>query len=193
MGGYYKYTTNYLSPLPISWGNVSAETKIQNAITKITNAYHIENRTERFPDAYLEEYDGELGYIDYEWQTTRRPVESNIQQLADQRFAVTAGNTDVITHQLIDKGGREEKKLRAQYVHAAVDGRTVKSGDQTTIPIPTRREGVKQLIELLETDRKTVEDVDIEDLEAEIDRAVYDLFELTEEERVIIEEYLEVF
>lgn len=33
----------------------------------------------------------------------------------------------------------------------------------------------------------------IEELEAEIDEAVYDLFELTEEERRVIEEYLEVF
>jgi len=32
----------------------------------------------------------------------------------------------------------------------------------------------------------------IEDLEAEIDRAVYDLFDLTDEEREVVEDYLEV-
>jgi len=31
---------------------------------------------------------------------------------------------------------REARKRRAEYVHAAVDGRKVKSGEETTIPIP---------------------------------------------------------
>jgi hypothetical protein len=33
----------------------------------------------------------------------------------------------------------------------------------------------------------------IDDLEAEIDEAVYDLFDLTDDEREVVEEYLEVF
>lgn len=45
----------------------------------------------------------------------------------------------------------------------------------------------------LEADQGTVAETDIEELEADIDAAVYDLFELTEEERKVIEEYLEVF
>lgn len=48
-------------------------------------------------------------------------------------------------------------------------------------------------MEALERDRQTVEETSIEALEAEIDEAVYDLFELTEKEREIVEEYLEVF
>ncbi|WP_440009163.1 hypothetical protein [Halomicrococcus sp. SG-WS-1] len=52
---------------------------------------------------------------------------------------------------------------------------------------------MKQLIEALEADRQTVEETNIEDLEAEIDEAVYDLFDLTEDEREVIEDYLEVF
>ena len=43
------------------------------------------------------------------------------------------------------------------------------------------------------TDREEVRETDIEDLEAEIDRAVYDLFDLTDEEREVVEKYLEVF
>lgn len=43
------------------------------------------------------------------------------------------------------------------------------------------------------TDRQTVADTDIEALESEIDEIVYDLFELTDEERQVIEDFLEVF
>jgi DNA-directed RNA polymerase sigma subunit (sigma70/sigma32) len=69
----------------------------------------------------------------------------------------------------------------------------MKKGEEQTIPIPQSQDGVEQLIEALESDRKTVEETSIEDLEAEIDRTVYDLFDLTDEEREVIEDYLEVF
>lgn len=46
---------------------------------------------------------------------------------------------------------------------------------------------------IIKSDHAEVKATDIEELEAEIDEAVYDLFELTEEERAVIEEYLEVF
>jgi hypothetical protein len=45
----------------------------------------------------------------------------------------------------------------------------------------------------LEVDRQTIRERTIEDLEAEIDRTVYDIFDLTDEEREVIEDYLEVF
>jgi hypothetical protein len=88
---------------------------------------------------------------------------------------------------------REARKMRAQYVHAAVDGRNVKSGEETTIPIPRRDAGVQALLDRLEADRSRVEETDIKALEAEIDEAVYDLFDLNAEEREVIEDYLDVF
>jgi hypothetical protein len=50
-----------------------------------------------------------------------------------------------------------------------------------------------QLLDRLEADREEVERTNIDDLEANIDEAVYDLFELTEDEREVVEEYLDVF
>ncbi len=74
-----------------------------------------------------------------------------------------------------------------------MDGRNVKSGEETTIPIPRRDADVAALLDELGEDRRTVEETDIEALEAEIDDVVYDLFDLTKDERRVIEEYLEVF
>gem|GEM_PF-6775740 len=50
-----------------------------------------------------------------------------------------------------------------------------------------------ELLERLETDRAEVEETDIAELEAENDDAVYDLFDLTAEERALVEDYLELF
>jgi len=69
----------------------------------------------------------------------------------------------------------------------------VKSGAETTIPIPRSDDGVDALLSRLADDRETVAETSIEELEAEIDEAVYDLFELTDEEREVVEEYLDVF
>lgn len=81
----------------------------------------------------------------------------------------------------------------AEYVLAAVDGRNVKSDEETTIPIPRTDDGVEELLGKLAEDREEVAETDIDELEAEIDEAVYDLFDLTEEERAVVEDYPEVF
>lgn len=72
-------------------------------------------------------------------------------------------------------------------------GRNAKSGEETSIPIPASFDGVEQLLIALNEDKQTVEATSVEELEAQIDEAVYDLFELTDDECETVEEYLEVF
>jgi hypothetical protein len=74
-----------------------------------------------------------------------------------------------------------------------VDGRNVKSGEETTIPIPRSDDGVEELLARLEADRESVAATNIDDLEADIDEAVYDLFDFTDDERDVVEEYLSLF
>ena len=62
-----------------------------------------------------------------------------------------------------------------------------------TIPIPKSDDGVEELLGRLEADCETVAETDIEAIEADIDEAVYNLFDLTDDERQVIEDYLEVF
>jgi hypothetical protein len=52
---------------------------------------------------------------------------------------------------------------------------------------------VVELMDRLEADREELRLTDIEALEADIDRAVYDLFDLTEDEREVVEDYLDLF
>jgi hypothetical protein len=62
-----------------------------------------------------------------------------------------------------------------------------------SIPIPRRDEDVQALLAELDDDRATVEETDIDELKAEIDELVYDLFNLTDDERGVIEDYLGIF
>ena len=105
----------------------------------------------------------------------------------DEVWQVTAGRSDTI------RDPRMDSEERARYVYETVNGRRVKSGEDMSIPTPRSDDGVDELLGTLDEDCREVESTDIEALEAEIDEAVYDLFDLTDEEREVIEEYLKVF
>lgn len=193
-GGYYEYRAQYVNPIPCMVDEQDDKFDvIREKANQIVGSIDLDSKTDRFPEAYLGNFDGRTELIEYEWQTRRYPVNADIQQLADGRFAVTAGRSDEITAPEIDRGDRDESKLRAKYVHAAVDGRNVKSGEEMTIPIPATEDGIRKLLDALEGDRQTVEETSIEELESEIDQVVYDLFDLTEDEQQVIEDYLEIF
>ena len=103
------------------------------ARTKLTT---IDAETDRFPETYLGDYDGELEYVIYEWQTRRYPVNAKVQGDVDGDFTVQAGRSDTISDPAIYTDNREARTRRAEYVHAAVDGRNVTSGEEMTVPIP---------------------------------------------------------
>jgi hypothetical protein len=191
--GFYKYTTNYLTPLPIAWGNENDRTEVRNLISVITTALDTESKTERFPEAYVGEYDGEIEYITYEWQTRRYPVEAEIQGGVDGEFTVQAGRSDVITDPAMYSNDRDQRKRRAKYVREAVNGRKVRSGETTTIPIPRDDEGVDELLGALRSDEVTISETDPAELENEINDIIYDLFDLTPKQQDVIETYLETF
>ena len=194
LGGKYRYQSRYIHPLPYILDTESqASEKMVTALQKIKKALNLDSKTDRFPEAYLGDYGGELDYITYEWQTRRYPVNAEVQGDVDGEFVVQAGRTDTINDPAMYSDDREARKRRAEYVHAAVDGRNVKSGEEITIPIPRSDDGVEELLARLEADREAVAATNIDDLEAEIDQAVYDLFDLTDDERDVVEEYLEVF
>ena len=63
----------------------------------------------------------------------------------------------IITDSAMYSDDREARKRRAEYVHAAVNGRDATNGEETTIPIPRSDDGVEELLGRLEADREEVE------------------------------------
>lgn len=66
------------------------------------------------------------------------------------------------------------------------------SRKEATISALRIDDGLVELLERLEADRAEVEEAEINELETEIDDAVYDLFNLTAEERAGVEDYRKV-
>ena len=180
---YYRYKTQYIESIPLP----ELGSTVEEIVDQILAIEGRQRKVERFPEAYLDGYTGELEYVEYNWQTARRPVEASIEESEDGGFAVMAGRTDAI------RDPRMDSEARARYVHSAVEGRTVRKGEEVSIPILRRDADVQALLEELVADQQTVAETDIDALEREIDAIVYDLFELTEEERQVIEDFLQVF
>ncbi|MCF2238710.1 N-6 DNA methylase [Halobacterium salinarum] len=193
-GGFYSYRSQYVEKLPCKTeDSAGVFGTMRETASEIVDTIDLDSKTDRFPEAYLGDYAGELDYVTYEWQTRRYPVDADVQGDVDGNFTVQAGRSDTISDAAMYSDDREMRKRRAEYVHAAVDGRNVKSGEEMTVPIPRSDDGVVELLGRLEADREEVRQTDIDALEAEIDDAVYDLFDLTDEERAVIERYLDVF
>jgi hypothetical protein len=194
MGGYYEYRSQYVEKLPcITQDNPSTFSTLQEKVETIVQRIDLESKTARFPEAYLGEFDDELEYINYEWQTRRYPVTAEVNEDEEDEYTVQAGRSDSISDPAMWSEENESRMLRASYVREAVDGRNVKSGEETTIPIPRSDDGVSELLNRHEEDQDRVESISVEELEGEINELVFDLFELTEDERDVVENYLEVF
>lgn len=194
MGGFYEYRSQYVEKLPCKTEDGAGVFGLmREKAEEIVETIDLDSKTDRFPEAYLGDYDGELDYITYKWQTRRYPVNAEVQGDVDGDFTVQAGRSDTISDPAMYSDDREVRKERAEYVRAAVDGRNAKSGEEMTIPLPRSDSGVEELLSRLREDQQEVEQTDIKELEAEIDDAVYELFDLTEKEREVVEEYLKVF
>lgn len=84
----------------------------------------------------------------------------------------------------------DRRKHRAEYVCEAVDGRRVKSGETTEIPIPHSDSGVEALLDTLRSDYDTIAETDIDELGEAVNDRVYEMFSITPEDQSVIEEYL---
>ncbi|PSP81288.1 hypothetical protein BRC88_03305 [Halobacteriales archaeon QS_4_69_225] len=150
-------------------------------------------KTARFLEAYLSDFDGGFDYITYEWQTHRYPVDAEVQGDVRGDFTLQTRRSDVINDHAMYSDDRDARKLRAEYIHSAVDGRKVKSGGEPTVPVPRSDDGVEKLLSHLDNDRDEVAATNAEELERVVNDAVYEIFGITPSEQNVIEEFLETF
>jgi hypothetical protein len=77
--GYYQFLTRYQERLPVKFSQ-DQEAKVTALVDQIRESIDTQNRIDSFPERYVLDYEGELDYIDYEWQTRRYPVDATIAE-----------------------------------------------------------------------------------------------------------------
>lgn len=190
--GKYRYQTRYLKELPVIIPDTQEFSGVHEIVDTLVDSKDRQNKSKRFPEAYLDQVEGDFETIRYEWNTPRKPVDPDmaiIQQRADGTFKIEIGRTDEIISPHMDTS------IRARYVHASVTQRNVDRNEVTEIPIPREDEEVAELLGALQDDGEFFEDVQARrpELETRINEMVYDLFELGEDEKEVIEEYVDTF
>ncbi|MFB6182579.1 MAG: Eco57I restriction-modification methylase domain-containing protein, partial [Candidatus Nanohaloarchaea archaeon] len=148
-GGYHRYITKYLEPLPLILGD-SKDEAIQEKVTEIRNIGITEDRVKNFPYGYDKEQEKEVKTL--ECNSGHPDMEPSIQTTQDGMFEVEVGKrkTDSV---LVDS---EEK---ARFVKKALEGDSASKGDEIEILVPRSNSDVKEILQEYEDDKEKLEDM----------------------------------
>lgn len=188
--GYYKFEDRFTKKLPIKLPQTPKEEKLAEQITDkvdiILSQVKIEQRIEGFPDLYLEEMQGiELDELVHTFQTNHKSLEPEITELVDGGYGIVLGKKEEPIN--------VETKERAEYVAIALKGKKAKKVEKIKILIPKDEENVKEILKKYKQDKKKLEEMSIAKLEEEINELVHDLYGLNEEDKKVIEDFLQKF
>jgi hypothetical protein len=192
--GSFRYRKQFLKHLPIKLPRTSKEQKITDEITslveEILTLSKIEQRIQNFPESYFEEIKDEIdGYILLKWQAKRsyeelKPV---LEPKITEGSRIVLGKNDFIDVKEIDSDLKEE------YVIKTLKGRKARKYEEFRIKIPRSDAMVKKILDMYEKDKERMREKSIRELEKEINERVYKLYGLNEEDKKVIEEFLEKF
>jgi hypothetical protein len=178
----YRYKTDYVTEIPLP----NPDVRIEDVVAELLEIEALEARVDAFPKPYTSDLDSEIMYVEHQWQTGRRSISPECE-MKDGVWQISVGITDTIRDPAMDS------ELRAHYVQEALSGGDYDSGEKTKIPIPKSDSAVRKILDDLESDRDELATTSKTSLENEIDSIVYDLFDLSEDQQQIIEEYVELF
>jgi type I restriction-modification system DNA methylase subunit len=191
-GKYFRYMTGYLEELPIKLPMTVKEHEIAEKIIKkvedILSHYNIKQLTETFPESYLNEYKSavvELDEVSYTFHNDHSGLQPILTGLPEKGYAVYPHeNEDPIL---------VESREKAQYLLLTLQGKSARRNETMKILIPRDNFLVSQILSNFETKLKSLQKVSVEKLEAEVNGLVYCLYDLDEQDKAVIESFLQKF
>ena len=188
--GYYKFEDRFIKNFPIKQPKTPKErqlaTQIATSVEQILSQVEVQQRTEQFPDSYLKPRDEiELNELTHTFTTNHNTLHPTTADLLDGGFAVAVG----------EKEGQipVETRARADFLITALTGKKVKKGEKCKVLIPKDEHVIHEILQEYKNDKKQLEEFPISRLELEIDELVYELYGLDDNDRTVIEEFLQKF
>ena len=191
-GKYYEYRSQYLDVLPIKMPKTHLEKKIEPKIAekveRILQYLKSERVIKGFPDTYLGEYRSkgvEFDGVRFIFTMDHNKLKPVLSGFPGKGFFVfPAEDEDSVW---------VDTKEKAQYLILALRSRRVNQNDTIKILIPRDNSIVTEILEKV---KKTVEEIKatpIDQLENEINELVYQLYDLNEDDKAVIEDFLKKF
>jgi type I restriction-modification system DNA methylase subunit len=190
----YEYEKQYLECFPIRLPQTPYEEKLAVKITEKVNLIlekvRLEQKTEKFPEEYIKEYRNrgvEFNSIPITFNSGHKELTPVIEK------NVSGEGYNIIV-------GKKEKSIfvdsikKAEYVQLSLKGRKVRKNDRLQLLVPKSDSIVNDIIEQWKRDREKVEEAPtVSTLEDRINELVYELYGLDEDDKKVIEEFLERF
>ncbi|MGB2841510.1 MAG: TaqI-like C-terminal specificity domain-containing protein [Halobacteriota archaeon] len=192
-GGYYRYKKQYLERLPIELPQTPEEQNLADEITKkveqILEKVKLEQKIEKFPDEYIQEYRSrgeEFDSINISFNSNHKTIEPVVERNADGRgYNIVIGKKE--------KSVYAESRLKADYIVTALKGKRAKKDEKKQILIPKNDAIVEEILKKLEEDEAKTKSPTVAELEEEINELVYELYGLNEKDVKVIEDFLRRF
>ncbi len=188
-GKYFRNNTKYLERLPIKLHKTETDRKLADEITmlveEILTHAKVEQKVERFPDIYFDELKNKIDEWDeIAWRAKRgyKSLEPEIKE-----GVIVLGKDDEIQSEKINS----ESKLK--YVVEALKGKSVSKDEELKIAIPRNDGAITKMLKRLKDDKGRLTSESIADLEDEINKRVYKLYDLDANDIKVIEEFLRKF
>jgi hypothetical protein len=192
-GGYYRFTRRYVDYIPVFLPKTQEEHNlavlIADKVKQILQKTKLEEKTENFPDEYIQEYRNrgeEFNSINISFKSNHKAIEPITEKNVDGRgYNITIGKKE--------KPVFVESEAKANYVVAALRGKRAKKDEKIQLLIPKSDAIVEEVLKKLEEDRTKAESPSVAELEEEINKLVYKLYRLNEEDITVIEDFLRRF
>jgi hypothetical protein len=191
-GKYYRYMTGYIDQLPIKLPQTLEEKKVaSHLISKVEDILTLLNLrwlTEDFPNKYIERYASDLT----EFDEIKHTFSKNYGELLPILTKQEEKGYVVFPHKGEDPLFIETEE-KALYLVLALKGKSVKQNEEVKILIPRDNSVVAKIINDLQTKLKALQKFSIEQIEKEINEYIYHLYDLDENDKAVIEDFLKKF
>jgi len=175
-GRAYSYIKDFISKWPIKVPEGETKELIEAAVSEILHLKDLEMKIPQFPDPYIIEA-RERGE---EFTDVLINPSSTFIAAPDIQNDLN-GNPTVLLDDGSSLSEGIDSELKAEYVKEALQDTQLRKNQTHSIPVPRRDEVAREAFNELEEDITTRNGQDIDELEQEIDKAVFDLYELEDE------------
>lgn len=189
-GKSYSYGDQFLKKLPLK---KSQTNDIVSIARRINDRESLKNRIENYPIPHFNELKekGEIQEWDEIKHTTERgyyPLNIRRQKDLQESNSIKLGKDDWIESHKIDS------EVKQEYMVKAIDGQRFSKEEQIVIPIPRTDEATEKALEMLEEDKEALEEGETkEELEEKLNEKVFQLYDISEDQKNVVNRFLERF
>ena len=175
-GHHYKYATQYLDRLPLKLPEEGDERRrrIGEAVAAIEDRTELESRVESFPAEYIREYRDAGNPVDRKRvvsDAAHRDMDPEITAVDATTFHVTVGSRSKEEPIVVNT------RAKAEYVRRSLAGSDVERDGELSVLVPRSSADAEGLLNDHDADAEALRDGDdIDEAEAAIDEAVFDLY-----------------